>query len=141
MKHYLVMYTHPMTNGKESDPRQMPLEAESPQSCLNDFRAMFPKLVVKGIFEGVDIAEDEQKKWVRNVQLMRIETPPLMDADHDKFVIELRQRVKYFLWERFAVDLEVCTDGFYRGNHDWDNIDTLGACINGADRGSGDNRP
>jgi hypothetical protein len=79
-----------------------------------------------------------------NVQHLRISFPPLGDAEHHAALVRFDARLTEVL-EELGLSREVSYVGFYRADHNWDNVDTLGACVCGPDRGGNgegiDNEP
>ena len=77
--------------------------------------------------------------WSHNVQLVRLWMPPQMDAPHHKALADFDKDLQQLLTKHFGNSSTPSYTGFYRANHDWDNIGTPGACINHADRGDNKN--
>jgi len=85
--------------------------------------------------------------WERNVQYMRVEFPPFTDEQQDKLAVELAKEIEELLTKKLAaigprgMKYVVSLGGFYRGDMNWDNIDEPNMCVNGPNRGSGENEP
>jgi hypothetical protein len=83
--------------------------------------------------------------WSHNVQLVRLWMPPQMDAPHHKSLVAFDKDLQKLLVTHFGNSAISSYIGFYRSNHDWDNIETPNACINNPLRGSNkdgvDNEP
>lgn len=106
------------------------------------------KIKILYVWQNLLPSEYEEKpEWERNVQFMRLEFPQLTDDAQDKVAIELGKEIEELLNKKLAPMLlrkrhfVVSLGGFYRGDHNWDNIDQRGSCVNYPDRGEGDNEP
>jgi len=83
-------------------------------------------------------------RWTHNVQHIRLAFPPFTDTIHHEKLLALDARLRELLAE-LDLPSEPSYTGFYRADHNWDNIDTPGACVNHCDRGANadgiDNEP
>lgn len=115
------------------------------------FREMFPSehIKIESIYESVrekfvSICPTEMG-WVRNIQLLRVEFPILSDSVQDNETRLLVESCEKYLRNRFAGEITdkliVCSDGFFRADYNWDNIDEPNRCVNRPTRGSGENEP
>lgn len=98
---------------------------------------------ITGIYKPLLESEDP---WERNVQHLRVEFPPLQDSKQDDEALVLAKMIEEYMKQRFVgfgykTTGVVSLGGFYRGDHNWDNIDEPDACVNHPNRGSGENEP
>jgi hypothetical protein len=97
---------------------------------------------VTGIYQPLAAELDP---WKINVQHLRVEFPPLQDSQQDEEAEALAIFISDYLTNRFFgqkfVPSIVSLGGFYRGDHNWDNVDEPNACVNHPNRGSGENEP
>ena len=92
---------------------------------------------------------EEEPDWVRNVQYIRVEFPPLEDKKQEEETDSLARHIEEYMYQKFrgsiygSLDgsLVVCTDGFMRADQNFDNIELKGSCTNYHTRGTGDNEP
>jgi hypothetical protein len=104
------------------------------------------KISVMYVWESVKF-ELTNPDWERNVQYMRVEFPPFKDEVQDKLAVELAKEIEELLTKKLAtigprgMKYVVSLGGFYRGDMNWDNVDEPNMCVNGPNRGSGENEP
>jgi len=123
--------------------------AKSQEDAYTQFKEMLPsyKVKIEDVFVKIDIAHmtAEDDGWDRNVQHLRVEFPPIIDSAQDNEASLLAAHISKYMKQRFqgyrGYTGVVSLGGFYRGDHNWDNIDQRGQCVNYPDRGSGDNEP
>lgn len=105
------------------------------------------KIKILYVWQNLHPSEYEQKPdWERNVQHLRVEFPPLQDSKQDDEALVLAKMIEEYMKQRFVgfgykTTGVVSLGGFYRGDHNWDNIDQQGSCVNFPNRGKGDNEP
>ena len=96
---------------------------------------------VTGIYQPLAAELDP---WERNVQHLRVEFPPLQDEKQDEEAVALAKAIEEYMKQKFIgykTTGVVSLGGFYRGDHNWDNVDEPDACVNHPNRGSGENEP
>ena len=96
---------------------------------------------ITGIYKPLLESEDP---WERNVQHLRVEFPPLQDDKQDEEAIALAKIIEEYMKQKYIGHKTtgvVSLAGFYRGDHNWDNVDEPNACVNYPNRGSGENEP
>lgn len=115
------------------------------ESLRYDRERVGQKLTILYVWENVDPSlYEEAVQWVRNVQHLRVEFPPIQDETQDEEACVLARMIEAYMKQRFLgykTEGIVSLGGFYRGDHDWDNIDQQGSCVNSPNRGSGENEP
>lgn len=144
-KWYKIVYS----KGPGSPHLEDNVQAASAQEAVSSLRFdVNGHIVVLYVWESVDPFQfQDTSNWERNVQFMRIECPQLTDEHQDKVAGELAKEIEELVnkkMNQFLVKprkFVVSLGGFYRGDHNWDNIDAPGSCVNGPNRGSGDNEP
>lgn len=77
----------------------------------------------------------DMPRWTHNVQLIRLAFPPFTDTIHHDKLVAFNRDLEDLL-TKHDLPRDVSYIGFYRADKNWDNIDTIGACINHCDRGS-----
>jgi hypothetical protein len=123
--------------------------AKSPEEAYTQFKELLPsyKGKIEDVFVKIDVSQmtSEDDGWDRNVQHLRVEFPTFNDNAQDKEAVLLASHITSYLKGRFegyrGYTGIVSLSGFYRGDHNWDNIKQQGECVNYPDRGSGDNEP
>lgn len=147
---FLFIYTE---GGQE---KKATVFGKNARDALYMFNTTFVKgnkgILVTGVYkQALESMEDEN--WERNVQILRVEFPPLQDAVQDEEAALLAKIIQEFLQQRFLgsgyrmedgrclTNGVVSLGGFYRADSNWDNIDQYGSCVNTPNRGSGDNEP
>lgn len=87
---------------------------------------------------------NDAPQWTHNVQHLRLPFPPLTDVDHHARLVAFNSDLEALL-VKHGLACEPSYVGFYRADKNWDNIDTLGDCVNYCDRGDNaegvDNEP
>ena len=127
------------------------VQASSPQKAAETIRYNNgPTVEIQFVWESMDFsAETNQDEWVRNVQYIRVEFPPLEDKKQEEETESLAKHIQDYMDKRFIGyiygpldgSFTVCTDGFMRADHNFDNIELKGSCSNYPTRGTGDNEP
>lgn len=146
-KWYKVTYC-PVVGGPSMEEA---VRASSPQKAAETIRYKNgPTVEIQFVWESVKFNENPQENdWVRNVQYIRVEFPPLEDDKQEEETESLAKYIQDYMDQRFIGyiygpldgSFTVCTDGFMRADHNFDNIELKGSCSNYPTRGTGENEP
>ena len=145
---YKIVYS----KGEDSPNFEENIQSVSAEDAIQilryDREKVGQKIKILYVWQNLDPSEYEQKSdWERNIQFMRLEFPQLDDEVQDKIAFELGREIEALLNQKLAPMVMkkrrfvISLGGFYRGDHNWDNIDQRGSCVNYPDRGEGDNEP
>lgn len=149
-KWYKIVYSKGENSPNFEDNVQGTSAENAIQNLRYDKEKVLKKIKILYVWQSVDPSEYEEKPdWVRNVQYIRVEFPPIEDKQQEEETEQLAKCIQNYMDQRFIGyiygprdgSFTVCTDGFMRADHNFDNIELNGSCSNYPTRGTGENKP